>query len=84
MRISLAQINSHIGNFEGNLQKILKYIDLAREQGADLVIFPELCTCGYPPRDFLEFKDFIDQCNIELDQIRKATLGIAVLVGSPV
>ncbi|MEP7323218.1 MAG: NAD+ synthase [Saprospiraceae bacterium] len=84
MRISLAQINSHIGNFEGNLQKILQYIDLAREQGADLVIFPELCTCGYPPRDFLEFKDFIDQCNLELDQIRKATTGIAVLVGSPV
>jgi NAD+ synthase (glutamine-hydrolysing) len=84
MRISLAQINSHIGNFEGNLQKILKYIDLAREQGADLVIFPELCTCGYPPRDFLEFKDFIDQCNIELDHIRMATKGIAVLVGSPV
>lgn len=83
MRIALAQINSHIGNFEGNLQKILKYIDEARAEGVDLVVFPELATCGYPPRDFLEFNDFIEQCNQVLDQVREHTQGIAVLIGSP-
>lgn len=83
MRISLAQINSHIGNFEGNLTKILSYIELAKTQHSDLVVFPELSTCGYPPRDFLEFSDFIRQCEHVLEEIRKASNGIAVLVGSP-
>lgn len=83
MRITLAQINAHIGNFEGNLHKILKSIDEARAEGADIVVFPELATCGYPPRDFLEFNDFIDQCNKVLDQVREYTKGIAVLIGSP-
>ena len=83
MRITLAQINAHIGNFEGNLHKIIKYIDEARAEGADLVVFPELATCGYPPRDFLEFNDFIEQCNQVLDQVREHTQGIAVLIGSP-
>ncbi|MGB2734070.1 MAG: nitrilase-related carbon-nitrogen hydrolase, partial [Saprospiraceae bacterium] len=83
MQISLAQINSHIGNFEGNLEKILHYIELARSQGSDLVVFPELATCGYPPRDFLEFSDFIAQSESVLDQIRHAARNIAVLVGSP-
>ncbi|MGB3173105.1 MAG: nitrilase-related carbon-nitrogen hydrolase, partial [Saprospiraceae bacterium] len=72
MQISLAQINSHIGNFEGNLEKILHYIEVARSQGSDLVVFPELATCGYPPRDFLEFSDFIAQSESVLDQIRHA------------
>lgn len=83
MQISLAQINSHIGNFEGNLEKILHYIEVARSQGSDLVVFPELATCGYPPRDFLEFSDFIAQSESVLDQIRHAARDIAVLVGSP-
>ncbi len=83
MRITLAQINSHIGNFEGNLQKILAGIETAKSQKADLVIFPELATCGYPPRDFLEFKDFIEECERVMDQIRLASKDIAVLIGSP-
>jgi len=83
MRISLAQINPHIGNFEGNLSKILYYLEAARSQGSDLVVFPELTTCGYPPRDFLEFNDFIHRCEWVIDQIRIASKGIAVLVGSP-
>jgi NAD+ synthase (glutamine-hydrolysing) len=83
MNISLAQINSHIGNFEGNLTKILDYIERAKKEGSDLVIFPELATCGYPPRDFLEFNDFIRESEQVLDQIRQASDGIAVLVGSP-
>ena len=83
MRITLAQINSHIGNFEGNLSKILSYIETARSEASDLIIFPELTTCGYPLRDFLEFNDFIQRCDWVVEQIRIASQGIAVLVGSP-
>ena len=55
MKISIAQLNYHIGNFEGNLAKMLDAVDTAKQQGSDLVIFGELSVCGYPPRDFLEF-----------------------------
>jgi NAD+ synthase (glutamine-hydrolysing) len=83
MLITLAQINSHIGNFEGNLDKILTCIDTARSQGSDIIIFPELSTCGYPPRDFLEFNDFIQRCDWVVEQIRIASQDIAVVIGSP-
>ena len=58
MRIAIAQFNAHIGNFEGNLSKMLQMTETAKAQGADIICFPELATCGYPARDFLEFDDF--------------------------
>ena len=54
MKIALAQQNYHIGNFEDNTRKILEGIRLAKEAGADLVVFSELSVCGYPPRDLVE------------------------------
>ena len=54
MKIFLAQQNYHIGNFEENAAKIIDGINKAKEAGADLVMFSELCICGYPPRDFLK------------------------------
>ena len=83
MRIAIAQLNYHIGNFKGNVEKIIKYIDQAREQEVDIVCFGELAICGYPPRDFLEFRDFIRLSQESIDQIRKASSGIAVVVGCP-
>ncbi len=83
MRITLAQIDSHIGNFEGNLKKILSAMEVARAENADIVVFPELATCGYPPRDFLEFKDFILESDRLVDHIRMASKNLAVLIGSP-
>ncbi len=83
MRIVLAQINSHIGNFEANLNKILRSMEQARSAKADLIVFPELATCGYPPRDFLEFRDFIRKSQEVLEQVRLASDGLAVLIGSP-
>ncbi|NSL88930.1 NAD+ synthase [Chitinophaga sp. Mgbs1] len=83
MKIILAQQNYHIGNFEYNTQKIIDGIKAARAQGADLVVFSELCVCGYPPRDFLEFEDFIAQSHAAIDRIKAHTLDIAVLVGAP-
>lgn len=83
MRIAIAQINYHIGNFKGNLQKMLEAVDKARQAGADLICFSELCTCGYPPRDFLEFNDFIRMCYESVDALREASEDIAIVVGSP-
>ncbi len=83
MKIALAQLNYHIGNFEGNLSKMLAAVEAARSQGADLVCFAELAVCGYPPRDFLEFDDFIRQCSASVETLRQASQGIGIVVGSP-
>lgn len=83
MKIALAQQNYHIGNFDSNRDKIIAGIRKAKAAGADLVVFSELCICGYPPRDFLEFHDFIEACYRSLDEIREEADTIGVLVGSP-
>ncbi len=82
MNIALAQINIHVGNFEANLAKMLEYTAQAKAQGADIVAFPELATVGYPPRDFLEFSDFIDKAEHVIAELAKAADGIAIVVGS--
>ena len=83
MKIAIAQLNFHIGNFEGNLQKMLKASAEAKSKSADIVVFGELATCGYPPRDFVEFKDFIRLSEESVDQLREASDGIGIIVGSP-
>ena len=83
MRIAIAQMNVHIGNFSGNLAKMLQMVEQAKAQQADIVCFPELATCGYPPRDFLEFDDFIHQADDCIAQLAQAAQGIAIVVGSP-
>ncbi len=83
MKIALCQQNYHIGNFEANTNKILEGISAAKSQGADLVVFSELSVCGYPPRDFLEFRDFLDECNNAIETIADAADGIGVIVGAP-
>jgi NAD+ synthase (glutamine-hydrolysing) len=83
MKIALAQLNFHIGNFEGNLQKMLAAVESAKSQKADLICFPELAVCGYPPRDFLEFDDFIRQSYESIKTLRHASRGIGIVVGAP-
>jgi NAD+ synthase (glutamine-hydrolysing) len=83
MKIAIAQLNFHIGNFSGNTDKMLRAVQDAKRQGADLVCFSELATCGYPPRDFLEFDDFIRLAEESVAKLAKAADGIAVVVGSP-
>ncbi len=83
MKIAMAQQNYHIGNFESNTSKIINAIETARQQGADLVIFTELSVCGYPPRDFLEFKDFINRCYEAIETIKAHSTDIGVIVGAP-
>jgi NAD+ synthase (glutamine-hydrolysing) len=84
MKIVVAQQNYHIGNFEYNTRKIIEGIRDAKAESADLVVFSELSVCGYPPRDFLEFDDFIRRCHQAIDEIKKHADTIGVLVGSPV
>ena len=83
MKIVLAQQNYHIGNFEFNTQKIIDAIRQSEQMGADLVVFSELCVCGYPPRDFVEFNDFINKCYESIDLIKAHTAKVGVVVGSP-
>ncbi len=83
MKIQLAQQNYHIGNFEANTERIIAGIHAARSNGADLVVFSELSVCGYPPRDFLEFQDFLDRCQAAIDRIAEETMDIGVIVGAP-
>jgi NAD+ synthase (glutamine-hydrolysing) len=83
MKISIAQQNYHIGNFEANTQKIIKAIQEAKAAGADLILFSEMSVCGYPARDFVEFNDFIDQCYAAIDTIKEHADTIGVLIGAP-
>ncbi len=83
MKIYIAQQNYHIGNFRENTRKMIEAIDAAKRQKADLVVFSELSVCGYPPRDFMEFQDFIDQCYAVVDEIRQHADSIGVIVGAP-
>ena len=83
MKIFLAQQNYHIGNFESNTQKIISAIETAKKQGGDLIVFSELSVCGYAPRDFLEFEDFINKSYAAIDVIKQHADTIGVLVGAP-
>src|ERR1700744_3342599 len=83
MKIALAQLNYHVGNFESNTTKIIEHINKARDNGADLVVFAELCVCGYPSRDFLEFNEFIDLCDEAARKIAAACTDMACIIGLP-
>jgi NAD+ synthase (glutamine-hydrolysing) len=83
MKFTVAQLNYHIGNFAANKALICKAISKAKKEGSDLVIFSELCIPGYPPLDLLDRVDFIDRCNLTVNEIAAECTGIAAIVGSP-
>lgn len=83
MKIALAQLNYHIGNFDQNLSKISRAIEKAKEQKTDLLVFAELAISGYPPRDFLEFNDYIDKCWEAVLSIVPMTNDIGIIIGVP-
>ncbi|HEX7368012.1 MAG TPA: NAD+ synthase [Pelobium sp.] len=84
MKIALAQLNYHIGNFEANTNKIIDTLKNQQAAGTDLVVFSELCISGYPPRDFLEYPEFIQLCQNAAQQIAKACTQIACIIGLPI
>ncbi len=81
LKISLAQINPTVGDLAGNTRKILEYTALAQKAGAELVVFPELAVCGYPPEDLLLKKHFVADNIKALDAIVKKVRGISVIAG---
>src|SRR6266536_4817013 len=83
MKLALAQINSTVGDLEGNRSLILARLEEAREAGADLVLFPELAVTGYPPEDLLLRPGFVRAARRSLQEIAAATKGISALVGTP-
>ena len=85
MKIALAQINPTVGDFAGNTAKILAFAGRAAEAGVELVMFPELAVCGYPPADLLEKRAFVDRAGRALEEVKDWTAGEgrpAVLVGT--
>jgi NAD+ synthase (glutamine-hydrolysing) len=83
MRLALAQINSVVGDLDGNASRVVEWLEQAREANADVVLFPELVVTGYPPEDLLLRPGFIRAARRAVDGIAKATRGITVLVGAP-
>ncbi len=83
MRIALAQLNYHVGNFKYNTTATIRAIQDAKQQGADIVVFPEMSVCGYPARDLLFSDAFIRECLRCVDEIAAACQGIAAIVGTP-
>ena len=81
MRIALAQINPTVGDFGGNSAKIIDYALRAKSAGVDLVLFPELSVCGYPPRDLVERPWFVERNRQAAEEIASGTKGIAVICG---
>ncbi len=83
MKVALAQLNYIIGDFKGNSAKIIKNIENAKAEGADLVIFSELSVTGYYPHDLLKKKEFIVQAEKTVNKIAEYCRGIAAIVGAP-
>lgn len=83
MKVYLAQQNYHIGNFALNRDKMISAVQDAKRSGADLVVFSELSVCGYPPRDFLEFEDFILQAESAVKEIALHSNDIGIIIGVP-
>ena len=83
MKIAIAQLNYHIGNFAQNTSKIIEYIGKSKAGGAELVVFTELSITGYYPHDLLERKEFIEQSEEALGQIAAHCNGIGAIVGGP-
>ena len=81
LRIGMAQINSTVGDMEGNTAKILRFAQEARSMGVEIIAFPELAITGYPPEDLLLKPQFVDYNREQLQRIIEGSQGIAIIVG---
>jgi len=81
MKVLVAQLNPKIGDLDGNTRKIIKIIEKYRETDIDMILFPELSICGYPPEDLVFHNSFIEAMDQHLSQIINASKGVAVFVG---
>src|SRR5438270_3309 len=83
MRLALAQINSVVGDLDGNRDRVLARLEEAKGEGAALVLFPELVVTGYPPEDLLLRPSFVRAAERTLNEIARAARGVVALVGVP-
>ncbi len=83
IKIAIAQLNFHVGNLPYNFKKISDSIAEAKLRGADLVVFPELSVCGYPPKDLLLLDGFVEDCLKVVESLAVQCKGISAIVGSP-
>ncbi|MGE5049059.1 MAG: nitrilase-related carbon-nitrogen hydrolase, partial [Deltaproteobacteria bacterium] len=85
MNIALAQIDTTVGAFEQNAARVLEQVRKAADRGAQLVLFPELTLCGYPPKDLLELGEFVDRCRATLEELARNEIfqRVPAVVGFP-
>ena len=83
MKIAISQLNYIIGDIDGNTAKILDEISNAKKDNADLIVFSELAVCGYPPKDLLDYPNFIDRCESAVKLIGESSENIGVIFGAP-
>ena len=83
MKIAISQLNYIIGDIDGNTAKILDAISKAKAENADLIIFSELAVCGYPPKDLLDYPNFIDRCESAVKLIGENSNDIGLIIGAP-
>src|SRR6266576_6697940 len=83
MRLALAQINSVVGDIDGNAARVVEWLEQARDANADLVLFPELVVTGYPPEDLLLRPGFVRAARRAVEEIARAAQGVTALVGAP-
>src|SRR2546423_6564992 len=83
MRVALAQINTVVGDLDGNGERILRRLAEAKDRQADLVVFPELAVTGYPPEDLLLRPSFIQAAQAKAEALAREARGIVALVGVP-
>ena len=84
MRLALAQINTTIGDYDGNLARIRAAVERARDAGAEICVLPELALCGYPPMDLLERHSFLEQQQRALDELTALATDVAIVTGAVV
>jgi NAD+ synthase (glutamine-hydrolysing) len=83
LKVALAQLNPTVGDIRGNARKLSETMARARDEGAELVVFPELSLTGYPPEDLLLKTSFLDAADVALQELAGQTHGIAAVVGYP-
>jgi NAD+ synthase (glutamine-hydrolysing) len=83
MRLALAQINTTVGDLDGNGRRILQRLDEAKQQRADIVLFPELAVTGYPPEDLLLRPSFVRAAREKAHELARQARGIVALIGVP-
>src|SRR5918997_2453457 len=83
LKVALAQINPTVGDIDGNARKVAERVAQARDEGAGLVVFPELTLSGYPPEDLLLKTSFLDRCAAALRELAEHARGVVALVGFP-